>query len=63
MQPIIAKMYLGVGDDMGGAMDDNIPAGGSDVGPKIEEVDQAAVSLLGFLLPFFFSVEVKLAVG
>ncbi|CAL5346374.1 unnamed protein product [Camellia sinensis] len=41
--PIIAKMYKGAGDGMGGgAMDDDndVPAAsGSGVGPKIEEVD------------------------
>ncbi|KAJ8754095.1 hypothetical protein K2173_001993 [Erythroxylum novogranatense] len=37
--PIIAKMYQGAGADMGGAPDDDIPAGGSGAGPKIEEVD------------------------
>ncbi|KAK9041287.1 hypothetical protein V6N11_016396 [Hibiscus sabdariffa] len=37
--PIIAKMYQGAGGDMGGGMDDDIPAGGSGAGPKIEEVD------------------------
>ncbi|KAL7201746.1 hypothetical protein ACSBR1_033443 [Camellia fascicularis] len=38
--PIIAKMYQGAGGgDMGGAMDEDGPSGGSSVGPKIEEVD------------------------
>ncbi|KOM35250.1 hypothetical protein LR48_Vigan02g140000 [Vigna angularis] len=38
--PIIAKMYQGgAGPDMGGGMDDDVPAGGSGAGPKIEEVD------------------------
>ncbi|CAL5426683.1 unnamed protein product [Camellia sinensis] len=38
--PIIAKMYQGAsGGDMGGAMDEDGPSGGSGAGPKIEEVD------------------------
>uniref|UniRef100_A0A2N9GZQ5 Uncharacterized protein n=1 Tax=Fagus sylvatica TaxID=28930 RepID=A0A2N9GZQ5_FAGSY len=37
--PIIAKMYQGAGGDMGGAPEDDVPAGGSGAGPKIEEVD------------------------
>uniref|UniRef100_K7LZH1 Uncharacterized protein n=1 Tax=Glycine max TaxID=3847 RepID=K7LZH1_SOYBN len=38
--PIIAKMYQGgAGPDVGGAMDDDVPAAGSGAGPKIEEVD------------------------
>ncbi|CAL5352970.1 unnamed protein product [Camellia sinensis] len=38
--PIIAKMYQGAGGgDMGGAMDEDGPSGGSGTGPKIEEVD------------------------
>ncbi|KAI7983567.1 Heat shock cognate 70 kDa protein [Camellia lanceoleosa] len=38
--PIIAKMYQGGGGgDMGGAMDEDGPSGGSGAGPKIEEVD------------------------
>ncbi|XP_058764387.1 heat shock 70 kDa protein 4-like [Vicia villosa] len=39
--PIIAKMYQGgAGPDMGAAADDDdAPTGGSDVGPKIKEVD------------------------
>ncbi|KAJ4704731.1 Heat shock cognate 70 kDa protein [Melia azedarach] len=37
--PIIAKMYQGAGADMGGGVDDDVPAGGSGAGPKIEEVD------------------------
>ncbi|KAL7173443.1 hypothetical protein ACSBR2_032829 [Camellia fascicularis] len=38
--PIIAKMYQGAGGgDMGGAMDEDGPSGGSSAGPKIEEVD------------------------
>ncbi|PPS01909.1 hypothetical protein GOBAR_AA18764 [Gossypium barbadense] len=37
--PIIAKMYQGAGGDMGGGMDEDVPAGGSGAGPKIEEVD------------------------
>ncbi|XP_027368059.1 heat shock cognate 70 kDa protein-like isoform X3 [Abrus precatorius] len=38
--PIIAKMYQGgAGPDVGGAMDDDVPTGGSGAGPKIEEVD------------------------
>ncbi|KAF3951655.1 hypothetical protein CMV_022719 [Castanea mollissima] len=36
--PIIAKMYQGAGGEMPGA-DDDVPAGGSGAGPKIEEVD------------------------
>lgn len=34
--PIIAKTYQGVGGDMGGAMGDDVPAGGSGVSPKIQ---------------------------
>ncbi|KAL7253975.1 hypothetical protein ACSBR1_008342 [Camellia fascicularis] len=38
--PIIAKMYQGAGGgDMGGAMDEDGPSGGSSAGPKIEGVD------------------------
>ena len=38
--PIIAKMYQGAGGpDVGGAMDEDVPSGGSGAGPKIEEVD------------------------
>ncbi|ONM33229.1 Heat shock 70 kDa protein 3 [Zea mays] len=39
--PIIAKMYQGAGEDMGGAggMDEDAPAGSGGPGPKIEEVD------------------------
>ncbi|CAL5367186.1 unnamed protein product [Camellia sinensis] len=38
--PIIAKMYQGAGGgDMGGAMDEDGPSGGSGAGPKIEGVD------------------------
>jgi L1 cell adhesion molecule like protein len=45
--PIIARMYQGPGAGMGGMpgmaggmdMDEDVPAGGSGAGPKIEEVD------------------------
>ncbi|KAJ7977113.1 Heat shock cognate 70 kDa protein [Quillaja saponaria] len=37
--PIIAKMYQGAGGEAGVPMDDDVPAGGSGAGPKIEEVD------------------------
>ena len=36
--PIIAKMYQAGGDGEA-PMDDDVPAGGSGAGPKIEEVD------------------------
>lgn len=47
-------MHKGVGGNMGDAMNDHAPVGGSRVGPKIEKVDQASLSLLGFSFFFFF---------